>query len=212
MRVIEQLFLVPKPTTYNFNSPDDSQTSQNFPLLNLHLTLALEVERAWAHFKMEAGVTHKSPDYEAQYRDLLNREFAGTFSSFRHFEATRVLHNLCGRLGMMKQFKAECAASCNFLHPELAHDTAIFAMKDAVSLIASSFGSLALVERSAVALELMLMCDPRLHAITRRMFCYITPIHSVLCLCQVVKVAGFNAVSSYCPTVPLLIIQFVGFC
>lgn len=117
---------------------------------------SFKVEKAWAMFKSENGINYRCADYEKKHQELLGKEFPEIWNSYRHFEATRNVFNTASRLSIMRDFRAICQVSCNFLHSELSHDTTLFAMKEAYQIASNAFGPMVFAEKQAVALELML--------------------------------------------------------
>lgn len=118
----------------------------------------LKVEKAWSVHKLQRNITARHHDYETRYREFLNQEFPETWGSFRAFECTRTLYNAVTKLGVFAPFKMVCSKHCDFLDPELSHETAIGLMKDSLASVMPGFSALILVEKQAVALELLLLC------------------------------------------------------
>ena len=118
-----------------------------------------KVEKQWCAYKLLHHINARNSDYESKYRDFLQRQYPETWTSFRHFEATRVLYNHACRLGILSALQSLCSKYCNFLDPEFGtQDTTIAIMKDILSTCIVGFGALVGREQQVVALELLLMC------------------------------------------------------
>ena len=107
---------------------------------------------------MANNITARNSDYETKYREMLQSEFPAQWTSFRHYEATRQVHNILGKLGCIAEMKAFISEHCDFLNNELTHDNAIFTIKEALTAIQSVFNIMSEQEKQSLALELIYMC------------------------------------------------------
>ena len=116
-----------------------------------------QVERAWANYKLANNITAKNSDYETRYREMLQSQFPAQWSSFRHYEATRQVHNILGKLGCLPQMKAYVSEHCDFLHNELAHDSVMFVFKEVLTALPAVFNIMSEQEKQCMTLELLYM-------------------------------------------------------
>ncbi|CAK9105434.1 Uncharacterized protein SCF082_LOCUS49142 [Durusdinium trenchii] len=98
-----------------------------------------EVEKAWANYKVANGISSRQSDYESKYREMLTSQFPATWTSFRHFEATRQVYNVLSKLNCLVELKTFISDHCDFLHNELTHDTVVFVMKEVLTALPTVF-------------------------------------------------------------------------
>ncbi|CAK9105631.1 unnamed protein product [Durusdinium trenchii] len=119
-----------------------------------------EVEKAWANYKVANGISSRQSDYESKYREMLTSQFPATWTSFRHFEATRQVYNVLSKLNCLVELKTFISDHCDFLHNELTHDTVVFVMKEVLTALPTVFNIMADSEKQALCLEALYMCVP----------------------------------------------------
>ncbi|CAK9033430.1 Uncharacterized protein SCF082_LOCUS20479 [Durusdinium trenchii] len=122
------------------------------------MEMILKVERAWGNFKLAHGISTRQSDYETKYRQLLESQFPATWTSFRHYEATRAVYNIVSKSGCLAELKAQVSDHCDFLSNELAHDSVIFCMKEILSALPAVFNIMSEPEKQAILLEAAYLC------------------------------------------------------
>ena len=114
-----------------------------------------QVEKSWSHFKMQNGLTARSPEYEVKYRAFVTKTAPEVWGSYRHFEATRFVFNAMSRLQVLSDVKVIAQQHCNFLDSELAHDSIIFVMKELLSGFNLFCNAMSHQEQRCMVIELM---------------------------------------------------------
>ena len=137
----------------------------------------LQVERAWSLHKTANGITARSSQYEALQREMLQKSFPETFSSYRNYEITRFLYNICSKHRLLEDMRSEFGARCDFLNPELSHDTVLACMKEVMGVVTGSLcGGLSPLEMKALLMELLCMCAPWCKSV-----CLYSPLRTGVC-------------------------------
>lgn len=120
-----------------------------------------EAEKEWNLHKYQNGITQRSSDYESKYMALLQRVFPEHWSSFRSFEATRVIYNTACKFGFFEEFKNLLGMHCDFLNVELNTDTTLSVLKDLFTMVANNMSSgMNPLELKFVFIELAMLAVP----------------------------------------------------
>ena len=122
-----------------------------------------EVEKAFGHYKLQHGLTARSSDYEVKYREFIQSQWPEIWSSYRHFESTRVVYNTLTRFKCLQDVKTIAQRDCDFLHAELSHENTILTMKEILAGCNMFFNAMTDQEQRIIVIEAVSACETCLH-------------------------------------------------
>ena len=157
---LEMLLKVPDASLLNCALAQHTHDFVHAAVLVSQLVWLAEVEKAFSHFKVQHGLTARSPDYESRYKDFIQSQFPELWSSYRHFEATRLVYNVLTRFSCLHDLKVIAQRACDFLHAELTHDAVIFTMKEVLAGCNCFFNAMTDQEQRAFIIEVISACVP----------------------------------------------------